>query len=114
MGLIKKYLGTDHDQLYSNRINSLVGDLEAASEDVVRNLEKEKRELMRRKEAMLDMGVQNRQDISASLNVDPQSWAKEFHDINYKLDVIDVRLRISNRTHTELFEEDKDSEESEE
>jgi hypothetical protein len=49
-GIFFKYLGNNLDELYQERISSLSGDIQAASEDKVRALEKRVRQLKREKE----------------------------------------------------------------
>ena len=63
-GLFFKYLGNNHNNLYQERINALSGDIQAASEDKVRDLEKKVRQLKRDKEKLLDLGLRNRQDLT--------------------------------------------------
>lgn len=56
-GIFFKYLGNNLDELYQERISSLSGDIQAASEDKVRALEKRVRQLKREKEKTSWLGT---------------------------------------------------------
>lgn len=112
---IFKYLGNNLDELYQERISSLSGDIQAASEDKVRALEKRVRQLKREKEKLLDLGLKNRQDLTPTFeNINVEEWVKQYHELNYDLEITETELKVARSTHKELFggEEEEEAEDS--
>lgn len=115
-GIFFKYLGNNLDELYQERISSLSGDIQAASEDKVRALEKKVRQLKREKEKLLDLGLKNRQDLTPTFeNINAEEWVKQYHELNYDLEITETELKVARATHKELFggEEEEEEEEAE-
>lgn len=103
-GLFFKYLGNNHNNLYQERINALSGNIQAASEDKVRDLEKKVRQLKRDKEKLLDLGLKNRQDLTPAFeNVNAEQWVHDYHELNYSLEIAEMELKVARDTHKELF-----------
>lgn len=114
-GIFFKYLGNNLDELYQERISSLSGDIQAASEDKVRALEKRVRQLKREKEELLDLGLKNRQDLTPTFeNINVEEWVEQYHELNYDLEITETELKVSRSTHKELFggEEEEEAEDS--
>ena len=100
-GIFFKYLGNNLDELYQERISSLSGDIQTASEDKVRALEKRVRQLKREKEKLLDLGLKNWQDLTPTFET--EEWAKQYYELNYDLEITETELKVARSTHKEFF-----------
>lgn len=84
-----------------------------ASEELVRNLKAEKRELERKLLSLSDMNRDSELSllvVKADFNA--KNWIKEIHEIKVKLALKEEELKIAEETHNEWFSEEKEEEQS--
>lgn len=91
--------------------------------EIFRQLVKIKLELWRKesdssreKEKLLDLGLKNRQDLTPTFeNINVEEWVKQYHELNYDLEITETELKVARSTHKELFggEEEEEEEEAE-
>lgn len=78
-------------------------------------MEKRVRQLKREKEKLLDLGLKNRQDLTPTFeNINVEEWVKQYHELNYDLEITETELKVARSTHKELFggEEEEEAEDS--
>lgn len=90
--------------------------------EIFRQLVKIKLELWRKesdssreKEKLLDLGLKNRQDLTPTFeNINVEEWVKQYHELNYDLEITETELKVARSTHKELFggEEEEEAEDS--
>ena len=90
--------------------------------EIFRQLVKIKLELWRKesdssreKEKLLDLGLKNRQDLTPTFeNINAEEWVKQYHELNYDLEITETELKVARSTHKELFggEEEEEAEDS--
>lgn len=67
-------------------------------------MEKRVRQLKREKEKLLDLGLKNRQDLTPTFeNINAEEWVKQYHELNYDLEITETELKVARATHKELF-----------
>lgn len=79
--------------------------------EIFRQLVKIKLELWRKesdssreKEKLLDLGLKNRQDLTPTFeNINAEEWVKQYHELNYDLEITETELKVARSTHKELF-----------
>ena len=102
-------LTASNSEIKAARAKMVGEDVLDASEELLRNLKQEKRDLERR---LLNLSDMNR-DSELSLkvvkdNFDAKAWIKEIQDIKVELANKEVELQLAQDTHKEWFEESED------
>lgn len=55
-------------------------------------------------EKLLDLGLKNRQDLTPTFeNINVEEWVKQYHELNYDLEITETELKVARSTHKELF-----------
>lgn len=104
-----KSLTASNSSIKASRAKMVSEDALDASEELIRNLKQEKRELERRLMSLSDMN----RDSEFSLKVvkddfNAKEWIKEIQEIKVQLANKEVELQLASETHNDWFKEEID------
>ncbi len=113
MNKFAKLLSGSSKEIRGARATILADDARFAQEELVRNLEAEKRELNRKLVAATDLYPESELSLMVTRkDFDPKAWTKRIQELKVAIAEKQVELDLATETFTEWFEDDKSKKEA--
>jgi hypothetical protein len=102
MNKLERMLSADNKAVLSARAKTAMEDIAAESTAFIAQLEKEKRESIKKLNALTDIGP----DESTSLRVveesfDAAHWIKQIHSLKMDIRLKEIEIKVANEIHNE-------------
>ena len=111
MNKFMKLLSADNNSIKGNRAKLIAEDLKAAQEEIVRNLQQEKRDIERKLLILSDFSPESELSLKVVRDgFDSKEWARNNQDLKVELANKTVEVKLAEETYNEWFTDDTLSE----
>jgi hypothetical protein len=107
MNKLQKKLTSGNEAIVNERANIIIDDIQSEIETVITNLEKKKRDVVKRKLNHADIGPDNSTSLRVvDENFDASDWVKTLMSLEKELVMIEIELNIAGKLKKEWLDEE--------